>query len=341
METFSYDNNESIAFIKNMLIDITSVCTTIGYSRLNFNKRKHIKEQIDEIYHAINSHTDSETVYSLYCKLMKDIPKFVIDKITMTRNTKEEVKRISMEPSIFEQCNKRLRESGIENEYDKIFRKKFDGYLKEKYGASIAANIDKDEYESIYEKWLLNQKRLFGYYVDFLKAFKVAPNQCKVHPTELFKGDYDTLKHSYRKQLEVFSKYASTINTDVYTKGIHSFDDVSICNGFPCYCIDTDDGNIIHLPVKQNLFYTYYVHNPYSKKEKNIIMRMLQNDSIDITYGLYGYTKFGDIDSQIEELKRLKQELPEATFMDLVKNDGTEESFHMALLYKPKTKETD
>lgn len=339
MADISYNRKEAIIFISDFIDDINETFSSIDILKVNIEQRLSIKQMINEIEKAFGDETvDSGVLYGMYNKLMRSLPESIKNRINTIRNVKHDINRIRIEPSIFEQCNKRLRESNIMDEYNRIFVRKFEEYLFKMHGIN-AQEYDKEFYQSMYAQWLASQRMLFRDYVGFLRKCKLAPNKDKENPTELFKGSYDTLKEYYPVILGVFSRYASTIETDSISEGLNSFDDIYVKKDGSLYpIIETNAGSKLRIPFEKEAQFTYYVHNPYDDKEKEKILRLLQNPNMEVTFGLYGYKCEEDIDKKVEELRRLKKEIPGAQFFTQEFDDDSPDAYNIGLLYKPRRK---
>ena len=239
---------------------------------------------------------------------------------------------------LFEYNAELLEKSKKDEEYSKIFYDKFTSAQKSIVeNADIYDTLEEEKYND-YKTWMNNYRSVLVEYANFLRNCKLNPNKFKKScPIELFKGSLDSLRYQF-PNLRVYSKYATTFNIDNKKLDIIP-NDITVRHGNPAYKLLTESGSIIYLPTNTDLYNMFYVHNPYNKKEENMIHSLLENDKLTVIYGLFGSPDEEDIDKKIEDLRTLKKNLVGARFYEVRKDDPKLGEYHIGLLYKPNNKD--
>ena len=229
----------------------------------------------------------------------------------------------------------RLEAHSYEEDYSRIFYDKYTSAqdILNNY-ENLYEIIDIDNFGD-YSSWIRKYTELVKEYSKFLKLCELNPYSFKrTIPIELYKGSFDSLK-AYFDRLMIYSLYATTINYEHNTKNIN-LDEVVVRDNVPCHKVLQKNKNVIYLPFNTELFDTYFVHNPYNKTEEKRIMKLFENDDINVIYGLYGFSYESDIDDKIIDLMNLKSQIEGSKFYELRKESKDLGSYHMGIIYKPK-----
>jgi hypothetical protein len=252
--------------------------------------------------------------------------------------------QLETEQSVFEYNKRMLNNPDLKEEYYDIFLEKFTIALCLLKGQGVNVDLNDVDMLAHYKKWLERRVALLKIYSEFLMQCKLSPNNNKVRPIELSKGYFDSLK-KYFQRIDVYSKYAVTINPESYLDGVHPCD-IKIKNGKPNVIIESKPSTTFEnssiqkftIPLNTKKYFTYFVHNPYDAKEENSFYSLLNNEYLDITFGLFGFPKEEMIDEKIDRLRKAKESIKDSRFFEIRMDDSFLGEYHIALLYKPRTK---
>ena len=201
-----------------------------------------------------------------------------------------------------------------------------------------------------FEEWLKKQALLTEAYAKCLSRLNYAPRKLPSEGSsyiELYKGDYDTLKKAFHEHITVYSNYATTIDPIKAKDYSLSNNDMHVIRKVPVIKRDIA-GKTVYLPFSPFKVNMVYVHNPYSKVEENRIRSLLQNDDLNVVYGIFGLTTDPELEYKLNQLDELFNELlshnqrTNKFFSDIVNDRKDIGDYKIGLIYKPrKIKETD
>jgi hypothetical protein len=229
----------------------------------------------------------------------------------------------------------------IKQEYYNIFFNKFLKIYKETHNLRV---VDPNDPEIIkeYNFWLKKQVLLLGIYIENMKKLKWSPNNRNIvgnKPMELFKGDLDSLKKTFSRNLIVYSKYGCTIGKENYKDGVHS-EEMGVRDYSPSIITYKFGKKPTYLPLCDGSYSTLYIHNPYDHVEEQRINSLLFNDSANIVYGLFGLTLDPELEYKMHKFSDLYKELfeddPNTRIFQIRTSREDVGEYQMGLIFKPK-----
>lgn len=231
--------------------------------------------------------------------------------------------------------------ASIKEKYRLLLYERFAKDYEKKHGKAPYSINDKSVIKE-FEVWLEKQALLINIYADCLRRLNWAPRKLPTPGNsyiELFKGDVDTLIKSFPEHITVYSSFASTIDPIKARNVSLCNEDVHVKGKTPTIKREVI-GKPIYLPFSPFKINTLYVHNPYSKEEERKIKTLLQNDDLNIVFGIYGLSSDPQLHYKINQLSKLFEELLEKNkrtkiFLSSDSKPGIGE-YQMGLIYKPR-----
>lgn len=200
-----------------------------------------------------------------------------------------------------------------------------------------------------FDLWLKRREELCRRYSVFLRNCHLNPTKASIKKgssIELFKGKYDSLKTTWKAAVQLYSKYASTLDYTGKKNGI--FPSVpTVRNGKPGQILVSPQcDEKIFLPFDTEVHDRYYVHNPENANELRAMESLLQNDDITVIFGLYGFVQDEDLSAKIKRLRALEEVLEKTKeiypyfFQGKSRRSDSIQlpPYQMLVVYKPKRK---
>lgn len=237
--------------------------------------------------------------------------------------------------NVIEEYLQSLSESKFNQEYYSLFNEMYKSAQKSIEQNSNEEDLSKEKGLTEYPEWRKKHLFLLREYSRFLKFCDLNPYKLRKHsPIELFKGPEDSLR-TMDPYIDVSSIYAGSFENLKKAGGIQ-LTNVSVKKGVPCHVIKTAWKTVLYVPFDTEVRDLYYVHNPYNEEEEENILGLLENDDLNVIYGLYGYNLEGNIDEKVEKLRKTKEDLKDAKFFELHKENSHFGEYQIAMIYKPK-----